>query len=113
MRLEGGSCPSIWKSMCPDSMVVLSPMPSVDHCYSTETQAVAVFISSSLLLPTVQICTNNSSERDSWRLSPCPVKNNVTPSHYEVLSTVLSSLHKLTHSSLTTDFGGIFCSCPI
>ena len=34
-RLEGKKiCPSIWKRMSPDLIVVLSPMPSVDGYYS-------------------------------------------------------------------------------
>lgn len=93
--LEGGICPSIWKCMSPDLIVVHSPMPSVNGYYSAETQVVAVCISSSLLLPILRIC---------WKILPkkkrlsafesLPVKSSITPSHYQVPGAV-PALYKI------------------
>lgn len=102
------SVPAFGKKMSPDLLVALSPIPSVDGYYSAETQAVTVLISLSHLLPILTIHTNNSPKRDFQHLSSCPLKNNITQSHYQVLSAIRSTLHKLIHLILTTDLWGRF-----
>ena len=99
-RLEGKKiCPSIWKRMSPDLIVVLSPVPSVDGYYSMKHK---LWQYSLLFLSCFQSSRYKQIILQTEIFSiwvPAPERQH---NRKQVRSTIGSTLHKLTHLTLTT-----------
>ena len=92
-------CPGIWKRMSPDLIVVLSPMPSVDGYYSMKHK---LWQYSLLFLSCFQSSRYKQIILQTEIFSiwvPAPERQH---NRKQVRSTIGSTLHKLTHLTLTT-----------